>query len=665
MKMPSNPAGKVLPRDKSSGFAIVLTLIVIVMMTVLVIGFNAATRTEQMAARNYSYQEQAHLMAMLAVNKGVELLNSAMTNPRVITQPGRYFSTNSGVNPLTSEFFITNGPMTNINAWQIKEGESANHTNYFISTNTNPASLFSVPLFTVMATNAAGGATTPIGQYGFWIDDDGTRLNLNAAAPSGRTSFLPTNARPLLLTNKIFGGFDSKPRASFASWVQPANVKDASNGWGWFFTPRQICSLSNFGEITYHNMLFYIGAGPLNVRDYESTTNNSTNLSPGYALSADGLPAALDSSSGLLATYGSSNYSASLSGLTSALDAAAGKFFKGTPYASYFGDSNGFAAKYGTNVLRQIIANINDATNAGGNGTFTGANTTDMLATNGGGTNPVIPSTVLGLRPAIFLNEVAVGVAYATKGTTTDTNGEVQIWMQSEMVDPYRTGLGGTYEVVYGLKSISFRGKYTDTNGSTNDFVNSQLSMTSPVRVGVATNLDGMGQKFLNNPKWFHVPDKAYCFEWQLGTNTVPPLPKGASNIVISSMTVQPSYVVIRARGGFPTTVRDWAAFEDFPTNGFQFSSVPLGPKAYGTNTLGSGQYVAPPNVFTQSIEKNDPRVRRFGTNTLDSPAWTNVSTPTLQVFRPPADKDTGASVLVCPGGGYSILALDLEGDVA
>ncbi len=39
-----------------------------------------------------------------------------------------------------------------------------------------------------------------------------------------------------------------------------------------------------------------------------------------------------------------------------------------------------------------------------------------------------------------------------------------------------------------------------------------------------------------------------------------------------------------------------------------------------------------------------------------------NVSTPTLQVFRPPADKDTGASVVVFPGGGYNILALDLEG---
>lgn len=39
-----------------------------------------------------------------------------------------------------------------------------------------------------------------------------------------------------------------------------------------------------------------------------------------------------------------------------------------------------------------------------------------------------------------------------------------------------------------------------------------------------------------------------------------------------------------------------------------------------------------------------------------------NVSRPTLQVFRPPADKDTGTAVVVLPGGGYYILAMDLEG---
>jgi len=39
-----------------------------------------------------------------------------------------------------------------------------------------------------------------------------------------------------------------------------------------------------------------------------------------------------------------------------------------------------------------------------------------------------------------------------------------------------------------------------------------------------------------------------------------------------------------------------------------------------------------------------------------------NVSKPTITIYKPPADKDTGAAVVVCPGGGYSILAYDLEG---
>jgi acetyl esterase/lipase len=38
------------------------------------------------------------------------------------------------------------------------------------------------------------------------------------------------------------------------------------------------------------------------------------------------------------------------------------------------------------------------------------------------------------------------------------------------------------------------------------------------------------------------------------------------------------------------------------------------------------------------------------------------ISDPTITVYRPAADKDTGAAVLVCPGGGYYILAYDLEG---
>ncbi len=39
-----------------------------------------------------------------------------------------------------------------------------------------------------------------------------------------------------------------------------------------------------------------------------------------------------------------------------------------------------------------------------------------------------------------------------------------------------------------------------------------------------------------------------------------------------------------------------------------------------------------------------------------------NVSTPSLAIYRPAPDKDTGASVVICPGGGHHILAYDLEG---
>jgi acetyl esterase/lipase len=41
----------------------------------------------------------------------------------------------------------------------------------------------------------------------------------------------------------------------------------------------------------------------------------------------------------------------------------------------------------------------------------------------------------------------------------------------------------------------------------------------------------------------------------------------------------------------------------------------------------------------------------------------TNISKPTISIYRPAKDKDTGAAVLIAPGGGYNILAWDLEGE--
>jgi acetyl esterase/lipase len=41
----------------------------------------------------------------------------------------------------------------------------------------------------------------------------------------------------------------------------------------------------------------------------------------------------------------------------------------------------------------------------------------------------------------------------------------------------------------------------------------------------------------------------------------------------------------------------------------------------------------------------------------------TNVTKPTLTVYRPAKDKDTGAAVIICPGGGYWNLFWQIEGE--
>ena len=41
----------------------------------------------------------------------------------------------------------------------------------------------------------------------------------------------------------------------------------------------------------------------------------------------------------------------------------------------------------------------------------------------------------------------------------------------------------------------------------------------------------------------------------------------------------------------------------------------------------------------------------------------TNVSEPSISIYHAPDEVASGAAMIVCPGGGYNILAYDLDGD--
>ncbi len=64
---------------------------------------------------------------------------------------------------------------------------------------------------------------------------------------------------------------------------------------------------------------------------------------------------------------------------------------------------------------------------------------------------------------------------------------------------------------------------------------------------------------------------------------------------------------------------------------------------------------------------KTDPEVvAEQGKNGVHDRHISRIHNPTLTVYLPPRDKATGAAVVICPGGGHRILAIDHEGyDVA
>lgn len=67
------------------------------------------------------------------------------------------------------------------------------------------------------------------------------------------------------------------------------------------------------------------------------------------------------------------------------------------------------------------------------------------------------------------------------------------------------------------------------------------------------------------------------------------------------------------------------------------------------------------PGETTRLIEKADTDGGKVGAETVLR--LTNVGEPTLTIYPAPEETASGAALLVCPGGGYNILAYDLEGD--
>jgi acetyl esterase/lipase len=70
-----------------------------------------------------------------------------------------------------------------------------------------------------------------------------------------------------------------------------------------------------------------------------------------------------------------------------------------------------------------------------------------------------------------------------------------------------------------------------------------------------------------------------------------------------------------------------------------------------------------PGTIGAEIVRMSKPQTRKQVEVTEPTRLVTNVTKPTLTVYRPVKEKDTGVAVLICPGGGYWDLYWQLEGE--
>src|SRR6267378_5868659 len=70
------------------------------------------------------------------------------------------------------------------------------------------------------------------------------------------------------------------------------------------------------------------------------------------------------------------------------------------------------------------------------------------------------------------------------------------------------------------------------------------------------------------------------------------------------------------------------------------------------SGNIGAERFRMSPQLDRKQVEVTEP-----------TRMITDVTKPTLTIYRPPKEKDTGTAMLICPGGGYWNLYWQLEGE--
>ena len=179
------------------GVALILTLAILVLVTILVVAFAISMRIENSAALAFSDQIRAREMALAGIDAAVMQLRTA--TPQItpttsyITAPGLILTRTNGVGFSVSMYSMGANGSCDLNAGARITG----------ITTTN---------ITANWINYTWGQPGLVGRYAYWVDDDASKVNINTAKQRGD----PLGSTPTNIDLRVFGA-SVQPNTSYTT----------------------------------------------------------------------------------------------------------------------------------------------------------------------------------------------------------------------------------------------------------------------------------------------------------------------------------------------------------------------------------------------------------------------------------------------------------------
>ena len=250
------------PLSKRLGSALVMTLVIVVLITVVTVGYMASVMLETKTAGASLDQERAYGIAMIGVHDAMSRVRDALGQ---WDDPYKNFATNAP----TFYWSISPGRITR---WPYLNVSQSTVTHFALFSESGGTSLVNLnkpsadgsspiiggtnpPDVTVKWVNvlrnpskAADPTNSIIGRYAFWVDDEGAKININTA---DGTEKYTTNSLGIGSPSEVSLGVLFGPNGTIPS----KEVVQLARTLG-FHSPQEILRAANVTSNSYTNNVF-------------------------------------------------------------------------------------------------------------------------------------------------------------------------------------------------------------------------------------------------------------------------------------------------------------------------------------------------------------------------------------------------------------------------